>query len=119
MALVGHDPAQPISFHVYSEAAVAIVDYRFAGVDQTLKNMLADHWTAHYLELEQISPGLTGKRIGDASWSWSADALKGLASTRNGQILMALDPTGVLAEANKPKPQFDVLGPGAWPKPPY
>jgi hypothetical protein len=109
MALVGPDTDQAISFHHYSAAAIAVVDYRFVAVDQTVKNMIAEHWTAHYLELEGISPGLVSKRIGDASWSWSNDALKGLGSTRNGQIVMALDPTGILAEANKPKPQFNVL----------
>jgi hypothetical protein len=110
-ALIGTLPAEPYTFHAYAQAAIQIVDTRLVDVpDQTLKNMIADHLTAHYLELEGMSAGLVSKRIGDASWSWSADAVKNMAATRNGRIAIELDPTGSLAEGSKPVPTFVVLG---------
>lgn len=109
-ALVGSLPTEPLTFHAYSQAAISIVDARLIDIsDQTLKNMIADHMAAHFIELESVAPGLVSKRIGDASWTWSANAVKDMRTTRNGRIAMELDPTGTLSEGSKPYPQFRVL----------
>ena len=93
----------------YADAAISVIDQRLPQLADALRNMLAEHLTAHYMELEGTVGGLTAKRVGDASWSWSADALKDLRATRNGRIAADLDPTGTLSRLTQPKPAFAVL----------
>jgi hypothetical protein len=79
-----------------------------AGASETLLTRITEHLAAHYLVL---GPGLvkSSERFPDYSYALATELLGKLGATPNGQAVMALDPSGMLADAGKPTPTFVVL----------
>ena len=103
-----------VSLKRYSEAAVAVVDGKLgdSGLGDARLSMIAEHLTAHYLELAAADGGRikTSERLPDYSVSYASEqGLSSLSATRNGRIAIELDTSGTLAELSKPKPAFAVL----------
>ena len=95
---------------VWLTAASAVVDQRLvgAGLSGAILTRIEEHLAAHYLEIG-AGRGITSERFPDWAVTYASGSLAELRTTRNGQIAVALDTSGFLSEASKPKPAFAVL----------
>lgn len=106
------DVAEQATLDRFKEAALVVEAARLgsaSGLSDATRTMIVEHLTAHYWELGPGGGALKSERWADRSETYDAEAMRMLASTRNGRIVMELDTTGALGEAAKPKPSFVVL----------
>lgn len=83
-----------------------------SGLDDALLTEIETYLAAHFAALREIRAGVSSQRADDASVTYSVGQLASndlMKSTHFGQVAIALDTSGTLANVNGPKTRFQVL----------
>ncbi len=65
--------------------------------------------SAHFITIDAEKGGVSASEVGDTKETYAVEKAKGLNSTRYGQQVATLDPTGNLVTASKPSAIFQVI----------